>query len=806
MTAINRVAGMFSGLDTETIISDLMKAARAPEDRLKQSKQTLEWKQADLRTVNTSLLSLYNSTFDMKLSSSFTTRKTNSTNENVVTAVAKAGVSVGTYDINVSKVATIASNQTFSALGKGVVLGDAVTVPVAIATGSNDTFEVYLEDAGSPGTGSITSITLDAGTYSTVDDLVTQINTKVAASALNGKVTVTATDDKQIKLVAKENAATGFVPKLRVGYSTSAGIVNKGLDVLSLKQEGLLESTAITAPIDTTGANTFVISYGGEDFTITLPEKSYASVAALATDMQTQVDNLLGPNVLTVTANDQKLRIGLKNGISGTGNLPTLQIKAPTSKSALSLLRFADKQASASPNTINSEASLYSQRNKFRNSVFGYTSSVTASNPFGWLGSTASEIADHKFGMTINGETYQIDSDTATLSSVLESVNSDPTTGVRIFYESTADKISVSTTATGNTNGAAGGEISVAGGFFTGILGIDASKEKGGDDAVFTVNGLEITSASNEYTLNGVTFQLLGKSADATTTARVSIVADVDSVVTKVKAYIENYNSILDTLSKKISEARVLDDSKQQVKPLTDDERQQLKDSGKEDNIQTWQDNARKGNLRNNQSLIGVYNDLRKSASSIVEGGTGEITVTVNGTKVTTQLTSLSQIGITTKGYTSGSSNNGKLELNENTLREALASNPDAVSKLFTQEASQELVLDSSGNPTFDAYGNVKTTTNNETAGIAVRLYDALQTAMDKITEEAGSEGSYYWSNEIGRSINQIDNRIYDMEDRLDMLEDRYWKQYTALETYLSRAQAQSSWLTQQMGGSSSSQ
>lgn len=806
MSPINRVAGLFSGLDTQSIIKDLMKAARVPADRLKQNKQILEWKQADLRSINTSLLSLYNATFNMKLSSTYNTRKTSSTNENVVTAVAKAGANIGTYDINVSKVATIASNNTFSALGKGVVLGNAISAPITITAGSNDTFEIYLEDAYSPGTGSTTAITLDAGTYNTVNDLLANLNSKIEASSLNGKVTVTVTDENQLKIVSKENTTTGYVPKVRVGYYTSAGTVNNGLEALGFQQEGLLESGELTVPIDTTGANSFVISYGGEDFRINLPEKSYNTVAALAADIQTQVNNLLGPNVLTVSANGQKLRIGLKNGIAGTGNLPTLQIKAPTSNSALSALKFSDKQSSVLPNSIDPNASLYSQRNKFRNSVFGYTSSVTASNPFGWLGTTAEEIADHKFAMTINGETYQIDSDTATLNSIIDTINKDSTTGVRVFYEPTADKISISTTATGDTNGQPGGEINVAGGFFTSILGIDPAREKGGENAVFSINGLEITSASNEYTLNGVTFQIKGKSADASVATRVSIAADVDAVVDKIKSYIASYNNIIETLNKKITEAKVLDNEKKPVKPLTDEERQQLKNAGKEDDIAIWQENARKGNLKNNQTLINIYNELRRTASSIVEGGTGEITVTYNGEAVTMQLTTLSQLGITTKSYKSGSSDNGKLELiDENRLREALMSNPDAVTQLFTQAAPEELVLDSSGNPTYQN-GRVVTRLNQDKAGIAARLYDTLKTAMDRITEEAGSEGSYYWDSVLGRSINDIDTRLYDLEDRLDMIEDRYWKQFTALETYLARAQAQSSWLMQQYSGNGSNQ
>ena len=53
---VTRISGLASGMDIDTIVSDLMKAERIPLDKLNQNKQTLEWQRDDYRAMNTLLL------------------------------------------------------------------------------------------------------------------------------------------------------------------------------------------------------------------------------------------------------------------------------------------------------------------------------------------------------------------------------------------------------------------------------------------------------------------------------------------------------------------------------------------------------------------------------------------------------------------------------------------------------------------------------------------------------------------------------------------------------------------------------
>ena len=66
-----RIGGLASGMDIDQIVSDLMKAERMKVDKLYQQKQVMEWQKADYREINLKLRSLYNTSFDMKLSSSY---------------------------------------------------------------------------------------------------------------------------------------------------------------------------------------------------------------------------------------------------------------------------------------------------------------------------------------------------------------------------------------------------------------------------------------------------------------------------------------------------------------------------------------------------------------------------------------------------------------------------------------------------------------------------------------------------------------------------------------------------------------
>ncbi|WP_396128376.1 flagellar cap protein FliD N-terminal domain-containing protein [Exiguobacterium mexicanum] len=69
MTSPIRFGGLASGIDTDTIIKQLMQAERMPVDKLEQQKQTTEWKRDAYREINRSLMTLRNSAVESHVQS-----------------------------------------------------------------------------------------------------------------------------------------------------------------------------------------------------------------------------------------------------------------------------------------------------------------------------------------------------------------------------------------------------------------------------------------------------------------------------------------------------------------------------------------------------------------------------------------------------------------------------------------------------------------------------------------------------------------------------------------------------------------
>jgi flagellar hook-associated protein 2 len=192
--------------------------------------------------------------------------------------------------------------------------------------------------------------------------------------------------------------------------------------------------------------------------------------------------------------------------------------------------------------------------------------------------------------------------------------------------------------------------------------------------------------------------------------------------------------------------------------PLTDEQ----KDAMSEKDIEKWEEMARSGLLRNDPLLQSVVFKMRTTMSATVPGLTGG-----------QGYDRLAEIGITTGSYYE----KGKLYIDETKLKDALQKDPEGVMQLFTKSA--------------DVYAD---------KGIAMRLYDDVNNAITLISAKAGSESTYTTvdNSTIGVRLAQIDEDIVTMEDRLVGIEDRYWRQFTAMEQAIQQMNATSMWLAQQ--------
>lgn len=265
-----------------------------------------------------------------------------------------------------------------------------------------------------------------------------------------------------------------------------------------------------------------------------------------------------------------------------------------------------------------------------------------------------------------------------------------------------------------------------------------------GKDAQLEINGVEVSSATNNYELNGITLNLL-----ETGETTVEVRHDVDAVVEQVKEFVNLYNELVDELNSLLREEAFRD-----YPPLTDEQREAMSDK----EIELWEEKAKSGLLRNDSLLSSVLTEMRQALGGVVSE--------LEGKK------NLAQIGITTGSWFEY----GRLYLNEGKLREALEEDPESVRDIFTHDSKDP-----------------------EKAGLARRLTAVLDRSMERITDTAGKASVAYDQSFLGRQIREYEDRLLAMEERLIRFEEAQWRKFTAMETALGQLYAQSDWLYQQI-------
>ncbi|MCM3756447.1 flagellar hook-associated protein 2 [Sporosarcina aquimarina] len=284
-----------------------------------------------------------------------------------------------------------------------------------------------------------------------------------------------------------------------------------------------------------------------------------------------------------------------------------------------------------------------------------------------------------------------------------------------------------------------------------GYLGI-SSKTQGtgtaGVDAKIQYNGMDITRSSNIFELDGMEITLKAANQkditfDATT--------DTDKVFETVKGFVDNYNKLIEDLNKKIREPKY-----RSYQPLSAEEKADMK----EKEIELWEEKAKSGTLRNDPELSNLLSSMRTALTGTVE---------IDGKKL-----NLSSLGITTsKDYL----DNGKLVINETKLKEAISKDPVEVQKLFSNDGA------------------------GKEQGLARRVRAAVDATQKSIQNSAGKVGDSNKSFSLGRTLDDMNKQIERFETRMQMVESRYWKQFTAMENAIQRANAQSASLMSALGG-----
>ena len=271
----------------------------------------------------------------------------------VVYDSAATATKAGTYAVNVSQLAAKASLSGNAAAG------------LTITAGSNDTLTVNLNGVSQ-------TLTLAAGTYASADALATEIQSKINGNSgfvnLGFGVSVTASAGvlnissnlygSNSKVDLSGNAAAnllGLPGRITAGTATAYGT---------------LSGNSPAGLIITSGVNdSFTLNLNGMSKTISLTAKTYTNLAALATEVQTQInantDYVAQNYSVTVTGNSDGT-LSIVSGLLSSNSAVSL-----TGSAASTLLGSNVGLATAGANlvgTINGKAAFSVGQN-----LIGYT-------------------------------------------------------------------------------------------------------------------------------------------------------------------------------------------------------------------------------------------------------------------------------------------------------------------------------------------------------------------------------------------------------------------------------------------------
>ncbi len=278
-----------------------------------------------------------------------------------------------------------------------------------------------------------------------------------------------------------------------------------------------------------------------------------------------------------------------------------------------------------------------------------------------------------------------------------------------------------------------------------------ASKVAKGTDAVVEINGVKTSRSSNTFTVDGITMTAEKVSSEATV---IGTVRDVDTIVSGIKSFVEDYNSMMKKLSGYVTEKAEY----RNYSPLTDEQKKDMS----EKQIEKWEEKAKTGLVRADSDISQFLDTMKNIAYSTPKSaGIG-----------------LYSIGIDTKAW----DQTGQLEIDEAALRSVLASDPDSVLTLFTD--SKE--------------------------GIAAQMAKACDYTAKVSSANPGTlvtlAGADNWitgekNNDLYDQLTKINDRLEYLQDKYETERTRYWNQFSQMEKILAGYNAQSGMISQQFSG-----
>lgn len=270
-------------------------------------------------------------------------------------------------------------------------------------------------------------------------------------------------------------------------------------------------------------------------------------------------------------------------------------------------------------------------------------------------------------------------------------------------------------------------------------------------DTEIIYNGAVMTSDTTNISVGGLELNILSKTADDET-INISVTNDTSAIYDTIKDFITEYNSVLTEMNKYYGA-----DSAKGYDILTDEE----KDAMSESEVEKWETKIKDSLLRRDTTLSGIVSSFRNNMMGMVTASNGK-------------RYALSSLGISTSAdyaeggllHIKGDEDDSEYADDENVLKKMLEEDPDTVTQVLTK--------------------------------LGDNLYQDLQKKMS--FTKMSSAFTFYNDKEMASQLSDYKKDISTWQDKLNEIEDRYYKQFTAMEKALANLQSQQNSLANLLG------
>ncbi len=194
-----------------------------------------------------------------------------------------------------------------------------------------------------------------------------------------------------------------------------------------------------------------------------------------------------------------------------------------------------------------------------------------------------------------------------------------------------------------------------------------------GRDAKILLNGAEFSSANNSFTINGLTFTVQAETRDGEEVT-VTTQDDTDGIYNMIKNFLKEYNSIINEIDKLYNA-----ESAKGYEPLTDDEKDSMSDA----EIEKYENKIKSALLKSDETL----SNIRSGFISVMSTG-AEVngkTMYLSNFGINTLSYFVAADNEKNMYHIDGDPDDGDTSGNADKLKSMISSDPDTVVSFFTQ-------------------------------------------------------------------------------------------------------------------------